>query len=129
MCFVPQRVHFFDIATSKSGPKLVCFVIPLTISTGEHVLDTIPCFVENSCKKMESCTGFLVRGRALHLVAAFHLALANRKCILQCFISGCVGSYRKPYSPLLPVMLGHINIWLGPSDHFWLLTHDHFVVR
>ena len=29
MCFAPQRrngVHFFDIATSKSGPTLVCFV-------------------------------------------------------------------------------------------------------
>ena len=26
-------------------------------------------------------------------------------------------------------MLGHINIWLGPSDHFWLLTRDHSVVR
>ena len=42
---------------------------------------------------------------------------------------GCFGSYRNPYSPLLPVMLCHINIWLGPSDHFWLLTHDDFVVR
>ena len=37
--------------------------------------------------------------------------------------------YRKPQSPLLPVMLGHIHIWLGPSDHFWFFTHDHSVVR
>jgi hypothetical protein len=26
MCFAPQRVHFFDITTSKSGPNLVCLV-------------------------------------------------------------------------------------------------------
>ena len=30
MCFAPQRRalfrHFFDISTSKSGPKLVCFI-------------------------------------------------------------------------------------------------------
>ena len=26
MCFAPQRLALFDISTSKSGPKLVCFV-------------------------------------------------------------------------------------------------------
>ena len=26
MCFAPQRRHFFDISTSKSGPKLKCLV-------------------------------------------------------------------------------------------------------
>ena len=25
MCFAPQRVHFFDIWTPKSGPNVVCF--------------------------------------------------------------------------------------------------------
>ena len=52
---------------------------------GEHVLDTIPCYGENSCKKRWSrAQVFVVRGRALHLVAAFHFfenPLENRKCI------------------------------------------------
>ena len=33
-------------------------------------------------KRWSRALVFVVRGRALHLVAAFHLALENRKCIL-----------------------------------------------
>jgi hypothetical protein len=44
------------------------------------VLDTIPCFVENSSKKKWTRAPVLVvKGRALYLVAAFHLYLVLGK--------------------------------------------------
>ena len=83
-------------------------------------------------KKMESCTGFCSKRACAASCSGFSFFRKptwKSEMHLKWFILGCVGSYRKPYSHLLPVMLGHINIWLGPSDHFWLLTRDHSVVR
>ena len=69
------------------------------------MLDTILCFVENSCKKWSRALVFVVRGRALHLVAAFQLALENRKCIL--------------YSPLGNSMRSHVLLRLVGGKELW----------
>ena len=58
---------------------------PFTISTTKRVNT---CLVPSSdswrvqAKKWSRAPVFVVKGRALHVVAAFHLAVENRKCIL-----------------------------------------------
>ena len=61
------------------------FTIPLTISTTKRVntcLIPSPVSWRIHAKKWSRALVFVVRGRALHLVVAFHLALESRKCIL-----------------------------------------------
>ena len=59
--------------------------IPLTISTTKRVSTCLilsPVSWRIQAKKWTRAPVFVVKGRALYLVAAFHLALKNRKCIL-----------------------------------------------
>ena len=73
------------VETATKASRFAHFWIPLTISTTKRVNT---CLVPSSdswrfqAKQWSRAPVFVVRGRALHFVAAFHLALENRKCIL-----------------------------------------------
>ena len=73
-------------ARSLITHAVICYYdIPLTISTTKRVnacLIPSPVSWRIHAKKWGRALVFVVRGRALHLVAAFRLALENRKCIL-----------------------------------------------
>ena len=64
----------------------ICYInIPLTMSITKRVnkcLIPSPVSWRIHATKWSRALVFVVRGRVLHLVAAFHLALKKRKCIL-----------------------------------------------
>ena len=82
---VNQRTSYEPCSIAMLVYQRVCSIkIPLTISTTKRVntcLIPSPVSWRIQAKKWTRAPVFVVKGRALYLVAAFHLALKNRKCI------------------------------------------------